>query len=78
MAALAMFDTYFYKYLGGIGIACGCNIYDPNFRVTLYTVLFIGSIVSAMICEIYMLVAKDFETALTSLFAWGIILQVSA
>lgn len=75
MAALEIFDIYFYKYLKRTAKCCGCNFFDSDFRVTIHTALFAGSMVFGMICLSYTLATRDFDTALNSLFGWGIVLQ---
>lgn len=76
MDALGLFDTYFYVYIRRAGSLCGCNFLDKYFRFTTLTYMFGGSMVVAVICLTYTLATKDFETALTSLFGWGIVIQV--
>lgn len=76
MAALKLFDITFYKHLRNSGRFCGVDVWDPNFRVTFHTLMCGASMVSGVLCLIYTLATKDFETGLNSLFGWGIAIQV--
>lgn len=77
MAALQQFNTYFYKYVRTCGIICCVDLTDPNYRASLGTYVFEGSIVMAGISLVYTELYKDFESALNSASAWGIVIEVN-
>lgn len=77
MAALEIFDIIFYKYMRRIARICFVDVTDENFRVTIGTYSFAGSILFGLMSLLYTAIAQDFETALNSGSGWGIAVQVS-
>lgn len=73
---LVKFDMLFYRMLGFITKFCGLDVMDPNFRISVHTVVFATFVVMALLCVGYTVWAYDLENALNSISTLGLGTQV--